>query len=354
MDSELISVIVPVYNAEKYLKDCLKSILDQSYNNFELIVVNDGSKDRTQNIIDHFSRKDNRVSSIQQDNKGVSGARNTGIRNAKGEWICFVDADDRLSRDALEILYQTAISEKSDAVIGEYSLMGDTPQSVKFFDFDNKISFSKNQMIRLYGACIDSHAFGNVKNVVNVGVPWGKLYKKNIIVNNKISFDERLTNMEDMLFNLDFFVAADRVSYVPVSIYDYRLSQGSLVSRYDPDYIRIADIAVKGLNRFAKSHGLEKKLYKIIEYKKFSLFYECIQKGPANRKDKRGLAEGKKYIKKLANNDYVDGRYRKCISDYMTFPLKICGILTSMRMYGILLIMIKLVLRLRERKGRIR
>ena len=145
MDSELISVIVPVYNAEKYLKDCLKSILDQSYNNFELIVVNDGSKDRTQNIIDHFSRKDNRVSSIQQDNKGVSGARNTGIRNAKGEWICFVDADDRLSRDALEILYQTAISEKSDAVIGEYSLMGDTPQSVKFFDFDNKISFSKNQ-----------------------------------------------------------------------------------------------------------------------------------------------------------------------------------------------------------------
>lgn len=107
MDNKLVSVVMPIYNAEKYLKDNLPLLINQTYKNFELILVNDGSKDKSLAICQDFAKKDSRIKVISQENKGVSSARNLGIENSKGEYICFVDADDFTMPNYLSTLVST-------------------------------------------------------------------------------------------------------------------------------------------------------------------------------------------------------------------------------------------------------
>jgi len=117
---EKISVIIPVYNTSKYLKRCLDSIINQTYVNLEIICINDGSKDNSLEILNQYKKKDDRIIIIDKENQGVSAARNDGIKNSTGMYITFVDSDDWLELDAIEILYKTLINEKVDVVRGNY------------------------------------------------------------------------------------------------------------------------------------------------------------------------------------------------------------------------------------------
>ena len=114
MNKPLISVVVPVYNVEQYLKKCLDSIIKQKYNNLEIIIVNDGSTDNSQKICQEYVKKDKRIKLITQKNQGLSAARNTGIDNAHGKYISFVDSDDYLDLEFINELYNTIIENKSD------------------------------------------------------------------------------------------------------------------------------------------------------------------------------------------------------------------------------------------------
>ena len=116
MSNGLVSLIVPVYKAEKYIHQCIDSLLAQSYNNIEIVLVDDGSPDNCGAICDEYSSKDNRIKVIHQKNGGVSAARNTGIAHSRGEWIAFVDADDKVTNDYIEKL----ITKDSDWIIGGY------------------------------------------------------------------------------------------------------------------------------------------------------------------------------------------------------------------------------------------
>ena len=112
-----ISVIIPVYNVEKYLKECLDSVINQTLKDIEIICVNDGSTDNSLNILENYAKKDNRIIVISQKNKGLSGARNTGLKYCSGEYVSFIDSDDYVSKDLFELTYNNAISNNSDLVI---------------------------------------------------------------------------------------------------------------------------------------------------------------------------------------------------------------------------------------------
>ena len=114
MEGVKVSVVVPVYNVEKYLRDCLESVINQDFKEIEIICVNDGSKDDSQKILEEYSEKDSRIHIIVQENQGVSCARNVGIRCAKGEYICFLDSDDMLESSALREIYEYAKSKQLD------------------------------------------------------------------------------------------------------------------------------------------------------------------------------------------------------------------------------------------------
>lgn len=135
MQEPLVSVIVPVYNTEKYLEKCIGSLLGQSYGNLEIILVNDGSTDKSGRICEEYARKDSRVRVIHKDNGGVSDARNSGLRAASGTYLCFLDSDDYTEPGTVEHAVQVAETEKADAVIWSYY--------ADFVDCDGKPVFSK-------------------------------------------------------------------------------------------------------------------------------------------------------------------------------------------------------------------
>lgn len=181
----MISVIVPVYKAEKYLYRCVDSILAQSHTDFELLLINDGSPDNSGAICDEYAAKDSRVRVFHKENGGVSSARNLGLDNAKGEWITFIDADDFVHRDFLGSLFGT---HDVDLVVGSFLVVGS----------DEK----KNGILeeRLYDKVDLREAISTLSLLINFLVPWGKLFKRDIILNNCIVFDVNIHSGEDSLF----------------------------------------------------------------------------------------------------------------------------------------------------------
>lgn len=203
--NDLISVIIPVYNSDTYLERCLESVVSQTHRNLEIIIINDGSQDRSAEIIEHFSVRDQRIIAIHQNNQGVSAARNAGLAIAKGHCIGFVDADDELHPDMYEFLYHNL--EKYDADISHCGFeLVKADRTIKFHDTGITLVQSKYEAIRefLSGKQIEPGT-------------WNKLYKKSII--GKVLFCTDIKINEDLLFNIAVFkssqksVFEDRVKY---------------------------------------------------------------------------------------------------------------------------------------------
>lgn len=186
MNQGLVSIIVPVYKAEKYIHQCINSLLAQTYTNIEVILVDDGSLDNCGAICDEYAEKDKRVKVIHQKNGGVSAARNKGIAHIKGEWITFVDADDKVTDAYIEKL----MSKDGDWVIGGYR---DTNHNSCHLNEDNYIG--KERLIQFF----KEHLQNLYTN--NIG---GKLYRSSIICKNGIKFNTKVRFSEDFLFNLEF------------------------------------------------------------------------------------------------------------------------------------------------------
>ena len=142
----LVSVIIPVYNGEKYIEKCLKSLIDQSLKDIQIICVNDGSTDNTLSILNQFASKDNRIKVISTDNRGQGSARNTALKEANGEYISFIDADDWINENALELLYNKAKSDDLDMLI--YQMVNYIEDSKKYIETDlyNHTCFENNSI----------------------------------------------------------------------------------------------------------------------------------------------------------------------------------------------------------------
>ncbi len=203
---ELVSVIVPVYNAEKYLGKCIDSILNQTYKNLELILVNDGSKDNSLTICEDKKKTDSRVVVVSKDNSGVSDTRNKGIEAANGKYIIFVDSDDFLEPECIE----TAVNAISDCdlVVFGYSSFGKNEQTV--CPGVKKVVCFKD----------DEDLFFNLVGNYLINQPWNKMYRKEKI---KQGFDRNFTIGEDCLFNLNYIMGIDKVSVIPDSLYNYNV-----------------------------------------------------------------------------------------------------------------------------------
>ena len=212
----LVSIIIPVYNSEKYIKRCLKSILNQTYENIEMIVVDDGSTDNSFNIISKF--EDKRIRYFKKENEGVSIARNYGIKRAVGEYLLFVDSDDYIAKDIVEELIK-----KTNGL------------SEIVFCNNLEIWYNKEEERRLF-ISVDKL---NKKNVMReiasgrAGLVCSKLVSKKVIEDNNISFDEKLKVGEDQLFFLEVAEKCDEFKYVDKSLYFYdRTNENSATIKY--------------------------------------------------------------------------------------------------------------------------
>ena len=213
-----ISIIVPIYNAELYLSKCIEHILSQTYTNFELILINDGSSDKSAHICENYANRDFRIKAIQKINGGVSSARNEGLRQSSGEWVCFVDSDDFVDRDYLE-----NFGIVNDSEIELYA------QGYKIIDTDNSVIVKRPYEIGVFNP---ETAFEILEISDILNSPGFKLYKRSIIERYNISFDERISYGEDHIFSLDYFVHVNKTIIRPNCGYNYIRQYSSLTKKH--------------------------------------------------------------------------------------------------------------------------
>lgn len=218
MKTKKISIIIPVYNAEQYLEDTINSILEQTYQDFELILVDDGSTDHSPAICQRYAKADDRITCYTKKNQGVSAARNDGIQLANGKYIRFVDADDRLPKDSLELLLQPVQKEADlDLVIGAYDA-----NTEEFYKGSQQGTRRMEEIIGDYLHYIPSFYYG---------VVWNKLYRRELIEEAQIRFDPQMPWSEDLLFNLEYMAVAKKGAYVQQSVYEYIQREQSLTKQ---------------------------------------------------------------------------------------------------------------------------
>ena len=205
-----VSIIIPVYNTEQYLNQCLDSVISQTFQDIEIIVVNDGSTDNSLNIIKEYQQKDPRIILVNFcEHKGVSEAKNEGIKNAKGKYIVFVDSDDWVSKEYIKILYDSIIKYNYDIVA------------------TNLFFFTKNKYIKnkMPSFCYkeDFSKDINKKKLLTLNLIWNmvaKIYKKDFIINNNISCVGKI--MDDNYFVYNAIVCADNIKFIDETAYFYR------------------------------------------------------------------------------------------------------------------------------------
>ena len=219
-----ISVIIPVYNTEQYLSRCLDSILSQSFDDFELLLIDDGSTDSSGAICDSYAEKDSRVRVFHKENGGVSSARNLGLDNAKGDYVCFVDSDDFLNKGFFE--YYMVKSLKADLTYFSFRYIDCENQTDRIEHFDNVI-VSDKVSIEEY---IQPIRYRSYKSCI-VDVPWGKFYKKCIIDKHHLRFPEDIDFKEDEIFNYRYLKHVQTLEVCDYVGYNYRLLPNSLARR---------------------------------------------------------------------------------------------------------------------------
>ena len=209
----IVSVIVPVYNAQDYIEDCIKSLLDQTLHECEFLFINDGSTDNSWKIIEQYKNKDPRIKSINQQNKGVSSARNRGLTAAAGDYVGFVDADDFIDRRMFDTLYYSMKNSNADLILS--NLQGENQKHSIEYPFPMNCDIDSD------------HLFSYLLENENCNTVCNKLYKRSVITNNKISFPEHLALGEDGVFNLIYVSQAKAVRYIYYTGYFYREVKGS-------------------------------------------------------------------------------------------------------------------------------
>ena len=259
-----VSIVIPVYNADKGEKEgirrCIQSILDQQYQDYEIIAVDDGSSDDSGKILDDFAGKDKRVHVIHQKNGGVSRARNNALKHAQGKYIQFMDADDFIPKDSTKLLVRTAEEKKVDLVVADfYRVTGNSVARKGNIGTDEVMSLQE------YAEYMkDSPAD------FYYGVLWNKLYKKSIIQNNSVEMDESLDWCEDLIFNLEYLVHTKKIAALQVPVYYYVKTKGSLVNQ-----------------SFSISKVVEMKA-NVFQY--YSQFYKEVLDEKQYRKERLGIA----------------------------------------------------------------
>lgn len=224
-----ISIIVPVYNVDKYLDKCIDSLINQTIEEIELIFINDGSTDDSFNILNKY-KNNRKIIVINQENRGVSYARNKGIDIATGEYIGFVDPDDIVNNNMFEIMYNAAKCNNSDMIICDYFEIDETKNKriIKKQDINGEDSFD-----------ILRQVLNNFITIQNNGYLWNKIFRADIIKKNNICFDKNITICEDVLFNLNFLRIANKINYVKKPLYSYYIRGNSAIAKKHEERFRM-------------------------------------------------------------------------------------------------------------------
>lgn len=293
---ELVSIIMCVYNAEKVVERAIDSVLNQSYKNIELIVINDGSKDRTRDIIDEKALNDNRIYVIHKENGGPGKARNAGIDIASGKYIMFIDSDDEYELNMIEKMV-TKIAENSYDLVccGFKNVLYNSNDEIikvsnsKRLDMDYK---NRNNLLCGIDSFIGTWLFNPL---------WNKIYRNDIIKYNKIKIDENSDMGEDYCFNIDYINNCNTVCVFHETLYKYTLSEECLTTKFRKNEFEVRKPNLVKLEKFYDMNNVSKnRLY--FEY--IMMSYSCFSH-LFRKENKNTYKENLQYILSVINNESV-------------------------------------------------
>lgn len=344
MKDILISYIVPVYNAEKYVEKCVRSIMRQRAADIEIILINDGSSDSSGHICDLLSKEDSRIQVIHQENKGHGEARNVGIAVARGKWISFVDDDDWLEENTQELCIPY-LNEGTDVVlfgkrdiyrnrIKEHTLKTDC-ESVEFSDAKDLRALQNSVLDYYYHY---SFQFGEL----TLGVPWGKYIRASLFVANECSFVEGYGEDRPCLFLI--FYTARKVVYLNEILYNYRIHTSTMRKylpnageKYNAAIVKMHEIVGRSLDGHSEP-GLQKSLYAydIANFSYFVMQDYCNKDNPKNYKMR------KKDFLRDRNNRIFEQAFCMGSMNYLPFRRKCLAFMIKYRMFFLINIMSKM------------
>ena len=251
-----VSFIVPVYNVEKYLVECIESLLNQSEKDFEIVLVDDGSTDASGKICDEYQKKYENIQCIHQENSGVAVARNVGIARSKGKWLFFVDSDDAASRDLIKVCSDFLNDENDICFTGYQEMVGDI-----IFDKSMSKTYEKRKIVKkdfeeFRLAVFNRDLKGNYDyHKMKMSTPWCKFYRRELLTANEIEFPEGICTGEDALFNLKVYDVANKGYYVSDQLYYHRVWAGAVSKRYDRNAVAHFDELNEAMLSYIKKTG---------------------------------------------------------------------------------------------------
>ncbi len=307
---EKITIIVPIYNAQKYLQNCIESILKQLHTNLEILLVNDGSTDKSAQICYEFAQKDSRVKVIDKQNGGVTTAVFVGIRNATGIYTCFVDADDTIAPDMINVLYENIVKHKADMVQCGY---------IHCFESENK-NF-ESDALRVYekGEELTAKFFTESASLAPISNSrWNKIYKTIILKQIITDINEELNIGEDLLFNLYYLAVCGKVVVLKQAcLYYYRFVESSASHSHSTKRINAILLLIEELRAFAKKHK-----YSTSAVESYSSFENAVLIYTTLISDFK-LKQKRNVIKALLKNGVYKQDFKKAV-EKETLPAKVC------------------------------
>jgi len=226
---DLISIIIPIYNAEKYLKDCLNTVINQTYKNIEIILINDGSTDNSINIIKEYQQKDNRIVVIDRKNKGVLYSRVEGLKIAKGKYVTYIDSDDWVEKNIIEILYNKINKYNADVIKCQFS---NNEENITNGNFNIKQElFIKKENFE--PAFFDMF-FVNM-NIHNV---WCQMFKRELIYSNIENIDTNISMGDDLEINIQLYKNINSILFIPNVLYHYRYNDNGITKTFNTESIK--------------------------------------------------------------------------------------------------------------------
>lgn len=323
----IVSIIMPAYNAENSIKASINSVLNQSYTNIELIIVNDGSSDDTKKIVNEMQLLDSRIRLINIDNNGVSNARNVGINESKGEYIAFIDSDDTVQSDFIEQMI-SHYADNVDLVCCGYNVVS----------LEEKI-FSLKPISKLYDNEFLYDGISNLQNEKSFNVLWNKLFRRDLIVNHNIKMEKDVRMGEDLLFVIEYFnCMTGGLKCIPLALYNYKLNgAGAQATQNSDDNFK---------RRFEQLDKL-KTFYLKKEYPLNTFYLEQFRCIYLSLKESGNVKKLVRYL----NSDF---RYREMISNFKPIQVKdyVFFMLLKHRLYVTLSITINLFQLIKKIQGK--
>lgn len=296
---DLVSVIVPVYNAEQFLARCLNSVLNQSYEKLEVILINDGSTDNSQKICEEFAEKDVRVKLINQENSGPSVARNKGIDLANGKYISFVDADDYLEKNMIEKMINY-IEQDVELVISGYNRIfkKDDVNEIQEINYYHIINMTFDDFLQRFDVLFKDYYINYL---------WNKLYLNEIIKTNNINFNKSINWGEDLIFNIEYLNYCNEISIISNSLYNYiDFNEDSITNNYNINIYYNRKEMYQEVRSFLLKNNAYKANKEIVENKYFESVIAFLSSSYLHKED----------IDNEINDIYNDKNIRKNINFY--------------------------------------